>query len=107
MEAFKIALGIFNELRTGRERPDHVTFGNMLRSAALLPEGDQRNSMISSTFRLCCRHGFVNSYVIRDLQYSATEELWRSLTRCPSGDVDVELLPPSWKKKFDRRKSRK
>ena len=103
MQAFKAAIGIFNDLRSSSEGPDHVTFGNMLRCAALLPEGEQRDAVVTSTFQLCCKRGFVNSYVIRDLQYSCNEELWRSLLRCPQGQVDCEQLPSSWKSQFERK----
>ena len=55
LEAFKIAVRVFNEVRKGPEEPDHVTFGNMLRCAQLLPEGSQKENVIRSTFDLCCR----------------------------------------------------
>jgi pentatricopeptide repeat protein len=108
MEAFKVAIGIFNDLRNdGNDGPDHVTFGNMLRCAALLPEGEQRDTVITSTFQLCCKTGFVNSYVIRDLQYACSnEELWRRLVKCPQGDVDCDELPASWKSAYERKQEK-
>jgi hypothetical protein len=107
IEAFKIALTVFNELRAAdtKEEPDHVTFGNMLQCAALLPQGSQREAMIASTFQLCCRRGFVNTFVIRDLQFAATEDLWRDLCQCPEGDVNIEQLPQGWVKRFEKTES--
>lgn len=105
MQAFTVAIGIFNDLRNSREGPDHVTFGNMLRCAALLQEGEQRDSVAKSTFQLCCKRGFVNSYVVRDLQNVCGEELWRSLLKCPTGEVDFERLPASWKSAFERKQN--
>ena len=106
MDAFKIAVGIFNDLRKERDGPDHVSFGNMLRCALLMPEGERRDGLVTTTFRLCCESGFVNSYVIRDLQSASREEVWRSMLRCPSGDVQMETLPASWSYKFERKKEK-
>jgi hypothetical protein len=106
LEAFKIALGVFNDLRKSRDGPDHVSFGNMIKCASLLPEGEQRNSVVSSTFRLCCEKGLVNTYVIRDLQHSASEDLWRSLLACPAGNVDMDRLPLSWSAKVERKEEK-
>jgi pentatricopeptide repeat protein len=99
-ESFKVALNTFNELRTEQENPDHVSYGNLLRCAMLLPEGPQRDATITTTFQLCCKNGFVNSYVLRDLQDAAPEVLWRELCRCSEGDVVVESLPESWRHRF-------
>ena len=103
-EAFKIALGVFNELRSSftKDDPDHVTFGNMLQCARLLPEGAQREAMVTSTFHLCCQGGFVNAFVIRDLQIAASEDLWRELCQCPVGEVNIALLPQSWVRRFQK-----
>ena len=106
LDAFKVAVTVFNEMRKDNEELDHVTFGNMLRCASLLPEGEKRNALIETTFRLCCESGFVNSYVIRDLQNSAPEELWRSLLGRPEGDVEMESLPAKWSYKFERRREK-
>ena len=107
METFKLAIGMFNELRAlEREEADHMTYGNMLRCGALLPEGNQRNAVLTSTFQLACREGFVNQYVTRDLQFSASEELWRALTLCPVGDVDWEKLPFDWKRRFEKKEKK-
>ena len=108
MDAFKTALSIFNELRAARgEAPDHVTYGNMLRCSKLLPEGEQRDSIITSTFKLCANDGFVNSFVLRDLLYAANEELWRGLTGKDSGEPAVERLPTAWSRRFNRKPEKK
>eukprot|EP00522_Entomoneis_paludosa_P018945 CAMPEP_0172443794 /NCGR_PEP_ID=MMETSP1065-20121228/3992_1 /TAXON_ID=265537 /ORGANISM="Amphiprora paludosa, Strain CCMP125" /LENGTH=854 /DNA_ID=CAMNT_0013194133 /DNA_START=212 /DNA_END=2776 /DNA_ORIENTATION=+ len=105
LEAFKIAVQVFNELRSGGEDPDHVSFGNMLRCAKLLPDGDQKNSVIKSTFSLCARSGFVNEFVVRDLQSTAPEEMWRELLGTPTAnEVNMDDLPSHWKSKFEKRK---
>ena len=107
MESFKIAIGIFNELRAlEKEKVDHVTYGNILRCAALLPEGSQRNAVLTSTFQLACKEGCVNQFVIRDLQSSAPEDLWRALTLCPVGDFDWETMPTDWKRAFERKEKK-
>ncbi|KAL7568672.1 hypothetical protein ACA910_021671 [Epithemia clementina (nom. ined.)] len=105
LEAFHIALQVFNQVRA-EGPPDHVTYGNMLRCAQLLPDGDQKDRVIRSTFSLCCRAGFVNDFVIRDLHRSASEELWHSLlgTAMTGPTVDMDLLPHEWQYRFDSRK---
>jgi hypothetical protein len=106
IEAFKIALTVFNELRAAdtKEEPDHVTFGNMLQCAALLPQGSQREAMIASTFQLCCRRGFVNTFVIRDLQFADGRSMERSVPmsrrRC-----QYRAITSGWVKRFEKTES--
>ena len=103
-EAFGVAVKAFNDLRKTQDGPDHMSFGNMLRCSALLPQGDKRDGLIASTFKLCCQSGFVNAYVLRDLQYSAPEAMWRSLVGLPQGELDEESVPPEWRYRFEKRK---
>lgn len=103
-KALEVALVTFKELRSGKTRPDHVTFGNLLRCSSLLPEGDKRTCMQKATFQNICKAGLVNSYVIRDLQNVAHESVWRELVGVPEGDIDVYCLPAEWTRKIKRKK---
>jgi hypothetical protein len=105
-EAFKTAVKIFTELRNSDQSPDHVTYGNMLRCSRLLPEGEQKDKFMCATFRLCCEQGFVNAFVIRDLQESATEELQQSLLGVQSQKVDMDALPREWSRMLDNDRGR-
>lgn len=105
-DAFKTAIRVFSRLREGKESMDHVTFGNLLRCAQLLPEGEKRDKYVSATFRMCCDQGFVNNFVLRDLQLASSEELWRSLLDLPRGEPDIERLPRSWSYRIDSAKPR-
>jgi hypothetical protein len=98
--AFRVAVQVFNDIRAMTDGPDQVSFGNMLRCAKLLPDGDRRDALVQSTFQLCCKRGFVNSFVIRDLQSVAEEPVWRNLLQCPTGEARPELLPAPWTRKF-------
>jgi hypothetical protein len=98
--AFKIALRIFNEVRGQRRGPDHVTFGNMLRCTNLVPKGDQKDKLVKATFQLCCKTGWVNSFVLRDLRDAASAELLESLFSQSLDSLDVEQLPASWQRQF-------
>mmetsp|Transcript_25140 Transcript_25140/g.37994 ORF Transcript_25140/g.37994 Transcript_25140/m.37994 type:complete len:770 (+) Transcript_25140:70-2379(+) len=98
LETFKVALKAFNTLVEDDERLDHVTYGNMLRCSALLPQGSQREAVIATIFDRCCRNGFINSYVIRDLVLVANEELWRDLCQCSEGEINTKSLPAAWTK---------
>jgi hypothetical protein len=100
-EAFKVAIRIWNNLRRLPEGPDQVSFANMLRCANLLRAGGQKDAFIQSTFALCCQRGYVNTFVVNDLQRSASEVLWRKLLGCPSGEVDCDRLPTQWRRMFE------
>lgn len=107
--ALKIAVRVFNELRKSKKDGlDHVSFGNMLRCANLLPDGEQKDALVRSTFNMCCKHGFVNSFVVRDIQAAASEDLWRSLLGCPGdNDFDIERIPHEWERQYVARNNNK
>ena len=114
MDAFKVAVRTFNELRSLASRhdelqgPDHVSFANMIRCANLLPGGEQKDALVKSTFQLCCKSGLFNSFVLRDLLMVASEDLWRELLHCPTeAEVDLEQLPVSWRRMSLRREQEK
>lgn len=95
-DAFKTAVRIFAELRSGDEKPDHVTYGNIIRCARLLPDGEKKIKFVKATFRLCCEQGYVNTFVLRDVQETVPEDEWRVLLGCPTGPADVEKIPLDW-----------
>jgi len=114
-EAFQTSVRVFTKLREDMD-PDHITFGNMIRCADLLPsQSETRDKFITATFKLCCKSGHVNNYFIRDFCSVASKDLWTSLTGFTSDD-DVELdledattllegLPTSWQRqRIDREK---
>ena len=105
-QSFKTAVRVFTELRKGGEEGfDHVTFGNMLRCAHLLQEGAQRDKYVTATFNLCSQQGFVNSFVLRDLQLVVGEDVWRPLLDVPRGEPDLDMLPSSWSYRIPKEKS--
>jgi hypothetical protein len=118
-EAFQTSLRVFTKLREDIAwDPDHITYGNLIRCADLLPSSSQQESkdkFITHTFKLCCESGHVNNYFVRDFCGVASKDLWTSLTGF-SYDDDVELdledattlleqLPTSWQRqRIDREK---
>jgi Pentatricopeptide repeat domain/PPR repeat len=106
-EALKVAVTIFNELRSESvDEPDHVSFGNMLRCSNLLPLGSQKDALVTSIFQLCCQRGFVNQFILRDLRLVASDEVWKSLLGCKVDDeVAIEQLPASWRRATTRKPS--
>lgn len=100
-DALKVAVTIFNDLRSDgtSDEPDHVSFGNMLRCSNLLPPGPQKDTLVTSVFQLCCKRGFVNQFILRDLRLVARGELWKELLGCsqPDDEVTIEGLPESWR----------
>ena len=106
MEAFKIALDIFNRLREQkRDGLDHVSFGNMLKCSNLLPDCPQKNKFIETTFKLCCKKGLTNQFVLRDLVQCAPEDVWRPLVGCHAGEPDISMLPSEWSAAINSKKS--
>jgi pentatricopeptide repeat protein len=86
LDAFKIALSAFKEVRAMPQGPDHVSFGAMIRCANLLDDETKRDALIESTFRLCSTNGYVNTFVLRDLLTTARPELWQRMLGMESGD---------------------
>lgn len=105
-DAFKQAVKTFSEVKNSRIRPDHVTFGNMIRCARLLPEGEKRTKFTETMFRLCCDAGCVNNFVLRDLEESVSEDEWRGLLNCPPGSIELEDLPYDWWRTIDAANNR-
>ncbi len=112
-EAFETSVRIFTQLRKEME-PDHVTFANMIRCGNLLPpvsSEQTKEKFLTATFKLCCKSGDVNNYLIRDLSRVASKDVWESLTGFSAASEDevevdievasmmVEQLPTSWKRK--------
>merc|ERR1712166_745025 len=118
-EAFQTSLRVFTKLREDIAwDPDHITFGNLIRCADLLPSSSQQESkdkFITHTFKMCCESGHVNNYFVRDFCGVASKDPLTSLIGYSSDD-DVELdledattileqLPTSWQRqRIDREK---
>ncbi|KAL3924772.1 MAG: hypothetical protein SGILL_000836 [Bacillariaceae sp.] len=100
-EAFQTSVRLFTELRKEAEL-DHVTFGNLLRCANLLPSSEKKDKFVQATFQLCCERGLCNKLVLRDLRNAASDELWTSLANLPA-DIDLQevediehQIPVNW-----------
>jgi hypothetical protein len=107
-EAFQTSVRLFTELRKEND-PDHVTFGNLLRCANLLPSTEKKDKFVQATFQLCCEKGLLNKLVLRDLKKAASGDVWSSLTNLPA-DIDVqeennieERLPIEWSRNLPKK----
>lgn len=100
-DAFKKAVKIFTEIKNSALMPDQVTFGNMIGCSRLLPDGEKKTKFVETMFRLCCDAGYVNNFVLRDLEQSVSEEEWRALVNCPPGSIEFESLPYEWWRMID------
>ncbi|KAL3910343.1 MAG: hypothetical protein SGILL_007729 [Bacillariaceae sp.] len=107
-EAFTTSARLFTELRKETD-PDHVTFGNLLRCASLLPSPEKKDKFVKASFQLCCEKGLMNKLVLRDLKNVASEDLWTSLTNLPAAiDVQEEegiedRLPSQWSQNIPKK----
>ncbi|KAG7371769.1 PPR: pentatricopeptide repeat domain containing protein [Nitzschia inconspicua] len=101
-EAFQTSVRLFRELKSTLDL-DHVTFGNMLRCANLLPaDSEKKEKFVVATFKLCCEKGLVNDLALRDLRNACTDDLWTTLTTLPA-EIGVQnteglsdRLPLAW-----------
>lgn len=105
-DAFKQALKTFAEIKNDNMRPDQVTFGNMISCSRLLPNGEKKTKFVETMFRLCCDAGYVNNFVLKDLEASVSEDEWCAMLNCPPGSVEFENLPYEWWRMIDAGKNR-
>mmetsp|Transcript_10007 Transcript_10007/g.24323 ORF Transcript_10007/g.24323 Transcript_10007/m.24323 type:complete len:477 (+) Transcript_10007:3-1433(+) len=118
-ESFQTSIRIFTQLREEMD-PDHVTFANMLHCANLLASASnkqKKDKFVAATFKLSCKTGNVNNYLLRDLSKVASKDVWKELTGvsvASEQDVEIDIdeaskllvqLPTPWKRRtIDRQK---
>lgn len=101
-EALKIAYSTFKELsESDVSAPNHVTYSTFLRAISkLMPEGEKKDALVSSTFRLCIRDGLVDSNVLFRMKQASSSQLCSELLGgidCDQArDMTVDDLPYSW-----------
>ena len=101
-EAFKIAYSTFKELsETNHASPNHVTYSTFLRAISkLMPEGEKKDALVSSTFRLCIRDKLVDYNSLFHMRQAASPQLCSELLGgidCSEAkDITVDDLPYSW-----------
>jgi pentatricopeptide repeat protein len=105
-DTFSMALDILQLLKE-YTKPDHTTYGTMLRAcSSLLPaqgswQGDDRNqrdTAVATLFDRACQEGQVGRLVMTQLRFAASHELYKSLMqgREISDKVFVQDLPREW-----------
>ena len=93
LEAFEIALKTFNEMCRAGVKPNHVTYGTMLKACGrLLSNGDRRKKFTRKYFRKACEDGCLGAMAITRLKDAATPTQYKGLV----GDLDEENLPEEW-----------
>lgn len=106
--ALQIALSTFEILRNGSKgvEPDHVSCGNMIRCANLVPSGGKREAWIASSFKFCCQIGLLNSFVLSDLERVASAETFESLVGAPpETSIAIDDLPANWSRNAKTKRS--
>ena len=115
VEAFQIAIKLFDEVVGSSElSPTSLTFGWFIQSCGRLRASEAlRNAYIERSFRLCCKQGLVNDFVLRRLVGAAPEELLRKLLEEVNVDgpfkstrLSVSMLPGSWTRSCKRKPGR-
>lgn len=113
VEAFQIAIKLFDEVVGSSElTPSSLTFGWFIQSCGRLRAPDALRSLyIERSFRLCCKQGRVNDFVLRRLVGAAQEDLLRKLLEevnvdgpyYKSARIYVSMLPESWTRYYKRK----
>ncbi|KAL3784893.1 hypothetical protein HJC23_012496 [Cyclotella cryptica] len=98
-EAFRIAYSLFKELSDdGSIRPNHITYLTFFRAIAkLIPHSEKRESLLSTSFRLCCQDGQVDENCFFHLKNTASSELFSELMGS-SDLIQYSELPFHWKR---------
>ena len=114
IEAFQIAIKLFDEvISSSYLTPTSLTFGWFIQSCGRLraPEAI-RNAYIERSFRICCKRGLVNDFVLRRLLGAAPEDLLGKLLEETdfSGPfkisrLKVSMLPAAWTRHASSRKA--
>jgi hypothetical protein len=91
--AFYVAMKTYTELKKSDDKPNHVTYGTMLKACArLLPPGSSvRRKTVRKIFRECCEAGCVGDMAISRLR-EAAPEVYKELLQGHS----KHALPEEW-----------
>lgn len=79
-------------------RPDHVTYGTILRGcSSLLPYGEQRYKVVEAIFRQACEDGMVGKFTLTQLWFAASPELYQLLTGVEKDErAKLRDMPHVW-----------
>lgn len=112
-EALRIAYSTFKELSESKHAsPNHVTYSTFLRAISkLMPDGEKKDALVSSTFRLCIRDGLVDYNSLFHMKQASSMQLCSELLGgidCSEvKDITVDDLPYSWTSNVQQTSRRK
>lgn len=91
-KAFQVALQTYEEAQASRRhRPNHVTYGTMLKAVARLLDGKARRSVAYRIFNECCEAGCVGDMALSRLR-EAAPDVYRFVMKGRSKND----LPEAW-----------
>ena len=98
MEAFRVAVDIFNEIRSLEDvDPSHITYGMFLKACGnLMPPSEKRETVIENIFRKCSKDGKVSEFVLDSLTEAAPAGLCRKLLGGDIENGDGIQIPEEW-----------
>eukprot|EP00550_Attheya_septentrionalis_P011218 CAMPEP_0198305456 /NCGR_PEP_ID=MMETSP1449-20131203/57911_1 /TAXON_ID=420275 /ORGANISM="Attheya septentrionalis, Strain CCMP2084" /LENGTH=547 /DNA_ID=CAMNT_0044007989 /DNA_START=180 /DNA_END=1823 /DNA_ORIENTATION=+ len=100
---FDIARDAFQSISEYNLDPNESTYSFYLQACmALLPEGHDRETIISDIFSKCCENGYVTSTVLLQLQKSVPEFLRTLATQLKRDSVQslLDEIPMEWTRKL-------
>ncbi len=81
-------------------RPNHVTFATLLKAtAALLPSGEERNTVAKAVFSKSQEAGMVDYYTLANLRKAVEANVLQSLLhdlQDRTGFIDYNKIPQPW-----------
>ena len=104
-EAFQIARACLRDVLSMGGANSSVPFSMFLLTCArLAPRGAERDVLVESVFKECCRRGVVDELVVRNLRSAASPALLSKLLGRAGRDVAHAELPQDWKCNLEKRR---
>jgi len=107
--AFLIAITILLSLEK-YTKPDHVTYGTLLRafSNLLSEDVDRRNHVVTNVFTQCRKEGMVGSLVIQQMKFAASPDVFRELVGRDilEDGIGTSSLPAKWSRNVRERQAK-
>jgi len=92
-QAFEVAKATFDDMLRSGVKPNHVSYGIMIKACArLIPMGKERQKYTSAYFKDACRDGCVGAMVLDRLKEASSTNQYNALLKVESENS----LPADW-----------
>lgn len=107
-EALQIAFDVFQTLRKDKTcRPNSKIYASLIKvTRNTLPRGKERNDILSAVFKRCCKEGYVDKIVLKQLRHAVDTATYVSLLGKEKYDINgkqvLKRIPRSWRRNVDQ-----